>query len=166
MPNLTETLPKPSSWSNSMGNGLPEQNTKSDWKNSGAISWNTKDSSYEDTYGIEYKINDDKSTFDDGSGNNFNQDGTIATSESSSPSIFTQFFGFITSPAVTSKVLDAAIAKINADTSLNEQQKAAQIAMINGQVKTSNAWVTPVLVIGVIIAASASYYFFIKGKKA
>ena len=165
MPNLTETLPKPSSWSNSMGNGLPEQNTKADWKNSGAISWNTKDSSYEDTSGAKYQINDDGATFDDGTGKNFNPDGSPAKVSSTSTSIFGSILGIFTNPVNQSKILELAIAKINADTNLSAQAKAEQIAIVNGNVKTSNAWVTPTLVVGVILAAGISYYYFVKKKK-
>ena len=44
------------------------------------IAWNVKDSAFEDTDGIKYIINDDGKTFDDGTGKNFNQDGSITYS--------------------------------------------------------------------------------------
>ena len=165
MPNLTESLPKPSTWSNSMGSGLPEPNTKADWRNSGAIVWDTKDSAWEDVGKNKFQINDDGKTFDDGTGKNFNQDGTPASEAAPSTGFWGGLLGIITNPTNQSKILELAIAKINADTSLNAQQKQTQIAMLNGQVKTSNAWVTPVIIVGVIVAASASYYFFIKKGK-
>ena len=127
----------------------------------GAITWNVADGAYEDANGIKYTLNDDGVTFDDGSGNNFNADGSLAGQSSFLSSLGSLF----TSPSTVSAAADLAKASINANTTLSAQQKQAQIAASSAGVQKANSWVLPVTLVGGLVAAGLAYHYFIAKKK-
>lgn len=126
----------------------------------GAITWNTISGKYEDKDGLEYTLNDDH-TFDDGTGHNFNKDGTLAGGKG----FFSTVVDIFTSPTTINAATDLAKASINADTKLSADQKAAQIAASGATVKKANSWVLPVTLVGGVIAAGVAYKYFIAKKK-
>jgi hypothetical protein len=135
---------------------------KSPWKNAGGISWNATDSAWEDTSGKKYQINDDNKTFDDGTGANFNQDGTPYTG--TKPNIFTNIWETVNSKNTISQIEQLAIDKIKNDTSLNDQQKQAQIIAIT-QSSTKNGWVVPALVVTGVVLTTLTIIVLKKVKK-
>ncbi len=132
---------------------------KSPWKNAGGITWNATDSAWEDTSGKKYQINDDNKTFDDGTGANFNQDGTPYTGNAAKINIWDKYV----IPYIP-QLEQMAIDKVKGDTTLSEQQKQAQITQITNNNK-SNGWVVPTVIVAGIVLTTITVILIKKRKK-
>jgi len=151
-------------WNNAIGS--PQRNTE--WANAsgvGAITYNVKSGAFEDSKGKKYTPNDDNITFDDGTGINYNADGSLVKSKGALGGFFDKLVTTVTSQDTINSVIDLAKQKVNADTTLNTQQKQLQISQLDKEVKTTTSWVMPVAVVGGLIAAGVAYYYFVKKHK-
>jgi len=133
----------------------------SGWTNAsgvGAIAWNptggdSGTGAYEDKSGHVYTSNGDN-TYDDGSGTNFNADGTLASGSSSS--VLSNIFGFAEKIAPS---------LINQQTTSTNTTTQAKITQSNNQKAIANNWVMPVTIIGSLIAAGVAYHYFVSKHK-
>jgi hypothetical protein len=129
----------------------------------GKIEWNTTGGedgkgAYEDTNGHVYIANGD-GTFDDGSGINFNADGTLVNSKG----FFKQLGDLFTSEKTLDAALEIAKGKIQSNPSITPAQKQEQIAALTSS--SSKSWVLPVTLIGGVVVATIAYKYFIAKKK-